>query len=823
MVASGRELPVNRPFARSGPRAPVTLRTLGGLDIAGLAGNAVSDLLSRPKPLAVLLYLALADPALRQRRDTLLFLFWPDADAERARSSLRQAVYQLRRGLGSEIIGGRGDDVALNANAITCDAALFERRLALGDLAGALELYRGDLLPGFFVEGAPAFENWLDAVRRRFRTAASSAARTLAAAAEESGDAGAALEWSRRAVAIAAEDEASVRRLIAGLDRAGDRTGALRVFEDLASLLRTQYGLEPTAETMALVAAMRADSDVAPASVALDPRRILVTVFENDTGNVALDPFGRLVADCVAQGVAQLDGVQVVPLTASLVASRNVGLIGAEVSSAEHARRIAEDMQAGTVVTGAYYVAGNELVLQGWLGDARTGSVLHALGPVRAPIASPMPAVDALRSETCTRLARQLETRVTHVRAAGRIPTYEAHTEYVEGLVRFVDGDWPGALHHLERAVAADAEYALPLIVAAIARWNLGELDAAERAVKRAVPIVRSAGPFERALLDMVRAWLAGDWAAAWDAVRRQAELAPGSIASFQVAEEARRRNRPREALRQLATLDPARGEMRGWIFYWVVQAQALHMLGEHARELECARRARSLYPEASMALRLEIHARAALGDVGGLRSCIDESLASPARHEPRAGVLMREAAFELCAHGHGGEAANALLRECLTWYLHLPAEEQARPAVRRAAARARYDAGDWDGATRDFTSLAGEVVRLTDCASIHHPHLQAHLDHGYLGVLAVRRSDDADAARIDALLEHTREKQMFGSTYYWRASMAALRDDAEAAARLLRRAFADGLPYEPFIHADPHFALIRGTPVFAALLGPRA
>jgi tetratricopeptide (TPR) repeat protein len=467
-------------------------------------------------------------------------------------------------------------------------------------------------------------------------------------------------------------------------------------------------------------------------------------------------------------------------------------------------------------------VAGDELVVHGWIGDVGSGRVLRALGPARAPLGSPLTAIAALRDEACTSLAQQLESRILHVRAATRAPTYEAHGAYVEGQARFVDGDWRGALRHLESAAASDATYALPLIVSAIARWNLGELAAAEAAVERARPLIAGAGPFERALLDMVRAWLAGDWGAAYDAVRRQAELAPGSIATFGMAEEARRRNRPRETLRLLGTLDPSRGEMRGWIFYWVVTAQALHMLGEHARELEAARRARTLFPESALALRLEVHALAALGDVPGVRACIEESLATPARQEPRPGTLMREAAHELRAHGHADGAADALLQESLAWYEELPDDERERPAVARATARARYDVGDWSGATAAFGALAGDRVTVTDCGAVHHPHLQAHLDHGYLGVLAIRRGDMAEAARIDVLLESARGGFLFGSTHYWRAAMAALRGDGTAAARLLRRALAGGLPHEPFIHTDPHFSPVLGTRDFGAILAPR-
>ena len=817
-----RESNVNRASTRDAP-GPFVLRTLGALELTGPASDdALADLLARPKPLGLLLFLALADGGGVQRRDTLLGLFWPDADNERARSSLRQAVYQLRRALGADVIAGRGDEVGIVRGTIRCDASRFLDCIRDGDLAGALELYRGDLLPGFFVEGAPAFDRWLDARRGQLHEAASMAARALAEAAEKKEDVAAALAWSRRAVSLAPGDEPAVQRLITLLAGSGDRTAALRAHADFALHMRTHYDLEPSAGTHALVAALRDGASPGEAmAIRSDPRRVLVAVFENRTGNPALDSFGSLLADSIAEGVARLEAVQVVPLTAALVAERRVGGAG-ETSGADRVRLLAQETAAGTVVSGACYAAGDELIVQGWISDPRDGTVTRALGPAKAPLSAPMPAIESLREEACTRLAHQLETRVSHMRAAGRAPSLQAHTAYVEGLTRFVDGDWQSAVHHFDRAAAGDIRYALPLIVSAISRWNLGELTEAQAAVRRAEPLMADAGPFERALLDMVRAWLAGDWGAAYEAVRRQAELAPGSIPSFQVAEEARRRNRPREAVRVLLALDPNRGELRGWVFYWVVLAEGWHMLGEHERELDAARRARALFPESALALRLEVHAHAALGDVDGILACIDERLANPSLREPRAGALMREAAHELRAHGHAGDAADTLLARSLAWYDDLPADERDQPAVRRAAARARYEAGDLDGAALAFAALAGDAVALADCCAAHHPHLQAHLDHGYLGAIAVRRGDDAEASRIDALLASARREHMFGSTYYWRAALAALRGDGTAAARLLRRAFADGMPYEPFIHSDPHFLHIRREPEFAAVLAPR-
>lgn len=799
--------------------SPLRLRTLGGLDLRGRDGADRSGALARSKPLAVLLHLVLTADRGYQRRDALLALLWPDSDEPRARSSLRQALHRLRRELGDDVLVARGDELGLAPGVVACDAVELEGRLARGDLEGALALYGGELLPGFHVDGAAEFERWLDDRRRALHERARDAARTLAEAARRRGDDAGAVGWGRRAVELAPDDEREVRALMQSLARAGDHAGALRAYEQLAERLRAGHGLAPAAETAALATALREQGGgQAPA---LHARRVLAAPFENDTGDAALDALGRLVADVVATGIGQLAGVEVASLTATLASARHVAQ-DSDARGIERARLVAREAGAATVVSGTCYRVGDDVLLQAWIADVATGRTLEALGPTRAPLASPLPAIDALREAACTTLARRMETRIDHVRAAVRAPSLAAHAAYVEGMRHFVDGDWPGALAQLESSAGRDPAYPLPLLVSAIAHWNLGRLAHAERAAERARAIGRGAGPFERGMLDMVLAWLRGDWSAAYDAVRRQAELAPGSIPSCQLAEEARRRNRPREAVRLLSALDPTHGELRGWRFYWVELAQALHMLGEHERELEVARRARALHPEASHAALLEVHALAALGDTATLRARLDDALASPATRAPRPGALLREAAHELRAHGHAPALADALLAEALAWHLDLPAEARATPSVARATARARYEAGDLDGAAAAFSALAGDEPAVTDCGAAHHAHLQAHVDHGSLGAIAVQRGDVAEAARIEALLARERGPFLFGAPHYWRAAMAALRGDAEGAARLLRRAFADGLPHEPFVHFAPQFAAVRDAPAMRTLLAPR-
>jgi serine/threonine-protein kinase len=74
----------------------IEFRLLGTLHLTDAAGREVKSLLTRPRRLALLAYLAAATPRGLHRRDTLLALFWPELDQEHARAALRQALHVLR-------------------------------------------------------------------------------------------------------------------------------------------------------------------------------------------------------------------------------------------------------------------------------------------------------------------------------------------------------------------------------------------------------------------------------------------------------------------------------------------------------------------------------------------------------------------------------------------------------------------------------------------------------------------------------------------------------------------------------------------------------
>ena len=237
----------------------IELRTLGTVDLADDKGVRVHALLRRPKRLALLAYLATARPDAPYRREKLLAMFWPETDDARARGSLRQSVHVLRQHLGAEALIALGDEeISLSPRVVLCDAVEFERAIRDGRLADAVAMYGGEFLPGFFLDDAAEFGEWLESVRARLRDRATTAAVKLAEQAWAGGDFSGCIHAARRAVTIAPGDERATRSLISALDRRGDRGAAIAAYEALAQRLNADFEVLPSAETQALVAAVRA-------------------------------------------------------------------------------------------------------------------------------------------------------------------------------------------------------------------------------------------------------------------------------------------------------------------------------------------------------------------------------------------------------------------------------------------------------------------------------------------------------------------------------------------------------------------------------------
>jgi adenylate cyclase len=241
------------------------LRTFGGLALEGENGLPPGSSASR-RSLALLALLA-ASGNEGLSRDKILGYLWPESDTERARHALAQSLYALRRELKGDLQGedpvlaGAGDTLKLNPGQISVDVAEFEAALGRGDLEGAVALYRGPFLDGFYLSNAPEFERWVEARRAQLATKVSDALESLAAGAAARGDHRGATDFWRRLATLDRLNSRVALGLMKALAASGDRAGALRHARIHQALLASELDAAPDAAVADFVARLRAEPE----------------------------------------------------------------------------------------------------------------------------------------------------------------------------------------------------------------------------------------------------------------------------------------------------------------------------------------------------------------------------------------------------------------------------------------------------------------------------------------------------------------------------------------------------------------------------------
>jgi DNA-binding SARP family transcriptional activator len=266
--------------------------TLLGPSAVTLDGTAVSGI-KTTKALALLAFLTL-EPDRPHRREALAGLLWPESTEQAARSSLRQAVANLRKVLKDSdlpLLLSSRESLQINPDArYILDVAEFEAHIAstethqhrrlntcaicLSRLSQALDLYMGDLLSGISIPDAPSFENWLVIRRESLHNKALQNLSILADSALRTADYQNALQFAKRQIQLEPWRESAHRQAMRAYAFSGQRAAALAQFEQARMALSDELDIDPEDETIELYYRIR-DNALGPGPV---DRRIQGTI-----------------------------------------------------------------------------------------------------------------------------------------------------------------------------------------------------------------------------------------------------------------------------------------------------------------------------------------------------------------------------------------------------------------------------------------------------------------------------------------------------------------------------------------------------------------
>lgn len=216
-------------------------------------------------------------------RELLASVLWADQPTSRSRQYLRKTLWQLQSALNAPgncldepfLVVSR-EDVTLNDTAdVWVDVACFEQATASAsgmagkqmtpaiaqDLRRAIDLYRGELLEGWY-------NDWCLVERERLGLMYISALDKLVGYSEANGEYEAGLHYGQTILRYDRAREYTHRALMRLRFLAGDRTGALHQFERCAAALREELDVAPAANTIALYERIRG-GEATQAAIAL--------------------------------------------------------------------------------------------------------------------------------------------------------------------------------------------------------------------------------------------------------------------------------------------------------------------------------------------------------------------------------------------------------------------------------------------------------------------------------------------------------------------------------------------------------------------------
>ncbi len=238
------------------------------------------------KAVALFAYLLLTGET--HTRDSLAALLWPEAGQSAARAALRRTLSTLKSALGDGHLAISRETIGLATPAeIWCDVLEFRETLrqtgthghsprdvcpaCLPLLEQAVALYRGDFMAGFTLRDSPNFDDWQLYHAESLRQEYAGALERLIQLYIQQGQFERAIIPARRWLALDELREEAHRQLMQLYAWSGQRSAALRQYQECERILDQELGVAPVKQTVQLYYAIKDNRLPPPQAVAEPP------------------------------------------------------------------------------------------------------------------------------------------------------------------------------------------------------------------------------------------------------------------------------------------------------------------------------------------------------------------------------------------------------------------------------------------------------------------------------------------------------------------------------------------------------------------------
>jgi serine/threonine protein kinase/tetratricopeptide (TPR) repeat protein len=520
--------------------------------------------------------------------------------------------------------------------------------------------------------------------------------------------------------------------------------------------------------------------------------RVAVEAFDNRTGEPALDPVGRTLADRVIEALGRItQGLQSLPPVTVLAADAGGGVPDGEPSQGV----------GRMLVTGSYSDRGSALEVIAQVRDPDTRGVLYSTGPVelspRPDDAELAPLLEKVMGAVATHVHARLET-VSHV------SDYRVLREYVGGVEEVWLGRNRRGLDRVEAAFELDPEFLEPAYWIASGSLALRNPEGAEPLLDHIRLRLPRLTQYESLRLTMLEAWRDGAPARALEAARELQRIAPHDVVV--------RYNHARFAA-DLGEHDEVVDTLSGVVErvprpYRVLRTLTLrqlmwsyHELGRFEESLALARGLRGDMPGETNPFQYEAAALAALGRLDELAEAIEECRRVPGGQCDTAKVL-QTTSWNLGAHGHRDASRAYALRAVEEYRSKVENGDLTYSQRYLYALRA---AELWD----EYHRYASEVVQRYDEET--DPHMYALC---CVGMGAAHLGDHSEAEAIMATFADKED-------YIYAGYVAAHLGELDRAVEYFQRSVSSksGPGYDQFVRWDLDLEPLWGYPPFEELV----